>query len=200
MPTSAHLRSLLVTLIVALLAAHALPAAAQQATLRIRATIEKIDGNSVFLRGKADGIPSVSLDSDTVIYTTQPSSLENVSAGDYVASTAVKQADGTLHSKELRIFPDALHGIGEGQRPLKDPNTVMTNATVAQVVGVPQGGRILKVKYRNGTAELVVDPQVPVSAMVWSDVSALKPGMHVYVLAVRAPDGTVKARRIMSVD
>lgn len=200
MSISASLRSLLVTLVIALLGAHAFPAAAQQAPLRIRATIEKIDGNSIVFNGKAEGVSSVALDSETVIYTSQPSSLNNISAGDYVASTAVKQPDGTLHSKELRIFPDALHGIGEGQRPMKDPNTIMTNATVAQVVGVPEGGRILKVKYKNKMTELIVDPQVPVSAVVWSDVSALKPGMRVYVLAVKAPDGTVKARRILSVD
>lgn len=196
----AGVRSLLLALFVGFLSVQLLPAGAQQANVHIRAIIEKIDGNSIVFRGEAQGVASVSLDSDTVIYTSQPSSLSEISPGDYVASAAVKQADGTLHSKELRIFPDALHGMGEGQRPMKDPDTVMTNATVSQVIAVPEGGRVVKVKYQNGTAELIVDPQVPITAVVWSDVSALKPGMNVFVFAVKAPDGTVKAKRILEID
>lgn len=196
----ARVRPLLLALFVGFLGVQLLPAAAQQSIVRIRAIIEKVDGNSVVFRGKVDGVSTVSLDSDTVIYTNRPSSLDEISPGDYVASAAVKQADGTLHSKELRIFPDALHGMGEGQRPMKDPDTVMTNATVSQVIAVPQGGRILKVKYQNGTAELIVDPQAPITAVVWSDASALKPGMNVVVFAAKAPDGTVKAKRILEID
>lgn len=199
MHNSARVISLLLALFVGFLGVQ-LPAAAQQPTVRIRAIIEKIDGNSIVFRGKVAGVSSVSLDSDTAIYTNEPSSLNQISPGDYVASAAVKQADGKLHSTELRIIPDALHGMGDGQRPMKDPDTVMTNATVAQVVAVPEGGRILKVKYQNGTAELIVDSQVPITAVVWSDVSALKPGMNVIVFAAKAPDGTAKAKRIMAVD
>lgn len=190
----------LLAFVVGLLSAQLLPAAAQQANVPIRAVIETIDSNSMAFREKVDGVSSVTLDSATVIYASEPSSLNDISPGDFVASTAAKQADGTLHATELRIFPDALHGMGEGQRPKKDSDTVMTNATVAQVVGVPEGGRILKVRYRNGAAELIVDPQVPVTAVVWSDASVLKPGMNVVVFAAKGPDGTFKARAILAID
>lgn len=83
---------------------------------------------------------------------------------------------------------------------MKDSNNVMTNATVSQVVRVPEGGQILKVKYQNGTAELIVDPQVPVTALVWSDASTLKPGMNVVVFAAKGSDGVVKAHTILAIN
>lgn len=200
MHSFAGVKSLLIAAIVGFLGVQMLPVSAQQANVPIRALIETIDSKSIVFRDEVDGIASVSLDSETVIYTSEPSSLNDISPGDYVASAAVKQADGTFRSTELRIFPDALHGMGEGQRPMKDADTVMTNATVTQVVGVPEGGRILKVKYQKGTAELIVDPQVPVTAVVWSDASALKPGMNVVVFAAKGPDGAFKARTILAID
>lgn len=201
MHRSAGVKLLLLALIVGLLGIQLLPAAAQQqASVPIRATIETIDGSSIVFREEVDGVASVALDSKTVVYTSEPSSLNDVSPGDFVATTAVKQADEKLHATELRIYPDALHGMGEGQRPMNDPNTVTTNATVSQVVGVPEGGRILKIKYRNETAELIVDPQVPVTAVVWSDASALKPGMNVVVFTAKGPDGVVKAHTILAIE
>lgn len=200
MHSFAGVKPLLLALIAGLLGGQLLPAAAQQISVPIRAIIETIDGKSIAFREEVDGIASVALDSETVVYTSEPSSLDNVSPGDYVASAAVKQADGKLHSTELRIFPDALHGMGEGQRPMEASDALMTNATVAQVVGVPGGGRILKVKYRNEMAELIVDPKVPVTAVVWSDASALKPGMNVVVFVAKGADGAVKARTILAVD
>ncbi|WP_119391580.1 hypothetical protein [Taklimakanibacter lacteus] len=195
----AKIKPLLVALVIGYAASHGLPAAAQQVDLRIRATIAKIDGKSLVFRGEAGGISSVSLDSETAVFISQPSSLSAIKAGDYVASAAVKETDGKLHSKELRILPEALRGLGEGQRPMGAPDTVMTNASVSEVVAAPEG-RVVKVKYKNGTAELVVGPQVPITAVVASDVSALKPGMRVFVFADKTADGTVKAMRIMAIN
>ena len=200
MHSFAGVKPLLLALIVGLLSVQLLPAAAQEAKVPIRAIIETIDGSSIVFREEVNGVASVALDSETIVYASEPSHLNDISPGDYVASTAVKQADGKLHSKDLRIFPDALHGMGEGQRPMDDPDTVVTNATVSQIVGVPEGGAILKVKYRNETAELIIDPQVPVTAVVWSDASVLKPGMNVIVFAAKGPDGAVKAQTILAID
>ena len=102
---------------------------------------------------------------DTSVFVNQPSSLEAIKPGDYVASTTVKTEDGKMRSKELRIFPEALRGLGDGARPMDAPNTTMINAGVSEVVAAPQG-QLLKVKYKDGTAEFVVDAQTTVSAIV----------------------------------
>ena len=44
-------------------------------------------------------------------------SLADIKPGDFVASTSVKGTDGKNHSVELRIFPEAMRGLGEGQYP-----------------------------------------------------------------------------------
>jgi len=192
----ARMKSLLIVLIIGFAGIHSLPAAAQQADLRMRGTIEKIDGKSLVLRGKTE---TVALDSGTAVFVTQPSSLSAIKPGDFVASAAIKEADGKLHSKDLRIFPEALRGLGEGQRPMETPDKIMTNASVSEVVAAPEG-QVVKVKYQNGTAELIVGPEVPVTALVASDVSALKPGTNVFILAGKAADGTVIAKRIMAIN
>lgn len=197
MQTSGKMRSLLIALVVGFVALLALSAESQQTDLRIRATIEKVDNNLLIFRGKAAGISSVSLDSETAVFMNQPSSLSAIKAGDYIASTAVKGADGKLRSKELRIFPEALRGIGEGQRPMNAPDTLMTNASVSEVVAAPEG-QVVKVKYKDGTAELIVGPEVPITAVVASDAGALKPGTKVLIFATKAPDGTVRAKRILA--
>ena len=197
MQKSEKMRSLLIALVIGFAGLLALPAASQQNELRIQATIAKIDNNLLVFKGKAAGIASVSLDSETAVFRSQPSSLGEIKAGDYIASAAVKGADGKLRSKELRIFPEALRGIGEGQRPMKAPDTLMTNASVSEVVAAPEG-QVLKVKYKDGTAELIVGPKVPITAVVASEASTLKPGTKVFIFAEQAPDGTYRAKRIMA--
>lgn len=199
MQTSGKMRSLLIALVVGFVGLLGLPADSQQADLRIRATVAKIDNNLLVFKGEAAGIASVSLDSETAVFINQPSSIGAIKAGDYVASAAVKGADGKLRSKELRIFPEALRGIGEGQRPMNAPDTLMTNASVSEVVAAPEG-QVVKVKYKDGTAELIVGPEVPITAVVATDPSALKPGMKVFIFANKAADGTVKAKRIITVN
>lgn len=199
MQTFASMRYLLVALVIGFVGLFGLPAASQQADVRIRGAIEKFDSKSLVLQGNDGTASSVSLDSDTAVFISQPSSLGAIKAGDYVASAAVKGADGKLRSRELRIFPEALRGIGEGQRPMDAPDTLMTNASVSEVVAAPEG-QVVKVKYKNGTAELVVSPQTPITAAVTSDMSALKPGTRVFVFATKTSDGTVRARRILAVN
>jgi hypothetical protein len=44
----------------------------------------------------------------------------DIKAGDYVASTGVKSTDSKIHAIEVRIFPEAARGTGEGQYPWCD--------------------------------------------------------------------------------
>jgi len=43
--------------------------------------------------------------------------LSDIKTSDYVAITSMKGPDGRLHAVEVRIFPEALRGAGEGQFP-----------------------------------------------------------------------------------
>jgi hypothetical protein len=198
MPSFANVGRVLFAIIIGFIAISGLPARAQQADLRIRGTIEKLDGQRLLLHASDGTETSIALDAKTAVFINQPSSLSAIKAGDYVASAAVKGADGKLRSKELRIFPEALRGIGDGQRPMDAPDTLMTNAAVSEVVAAPEG-QVVKVKYKNGTADLIVGPQVPIIEVVPSEPSALKPGAKVFVNATKSPDGTITATRILTI-
>jgi Cu/Ag efflux protein CusF len=139
MPPQASVRRLVAALVISLAGLASLPAAAQQADMRMQGTIEKLDAKSLVVRRKDGTTSVVSVDAGTAVFTNQPSSLSAIKPGDYVASAAVEGADGKLRSKDLRIFPEALRGIGEGQRPMDEPKTLMTNASVAEVVAAPEG-------------------------------------------------------------
>ena len=60
---------------------------------------------------------TATLKADTVIWGMAKSSLAAIKPGDFVASGGVKGTDGKIHAVEVRIYPEALRGIGEGQRP-----------------------------------------------------------------------------------
>jgi hypothetical protein len=193
------MKGLVAALVIACAGFPVLPALsqdAQDADVRLQGTVEKLDGQSLAMERKDGTLSMVSLDSRTAVFTNRPASLGEVKPGDFVASAAVKGADGKLHSKELRIFPEALRGVGEGQRPMSEPGTLMTNASVSEVVAAPEGG-VVKVRYKDGTAGLIVDPNVPVTAVVQANPGALRPGMRIFVLAAKNGDGTLAARRIL---
>lgn len=180
------------------MALHVLTASAfaQDADIRLQGAIEKIGAQSVAIKAPDGAIATLKVTPDTSIFVNQPSSLDQIKPGDYVASTTVKAEDGKMRSKELRIFPEALRGLGDGARPMDAPDTTMINAGVSEVVAAPQG-QLLKVKYQDGTAEFVVDAQTAVSAIVPSDLSALKAGSRVFLLATKNGGGELVAKRII---
>jgi hypothetical protein len=174
------------------------PVHAQQAdgSIRIRGVIEKFDGQTLTVKSADGKSLDLRLAVDAVITRNEPSSLSAIKPGDYIASAAIKGDDGKLHSTDLRIFPEALRGLGDGQRPMQDPGKTMTNAAVSEVVAAPQG-QILKVKFNDGTSELVVGPNVPITALVIASSSELKEGMTVFVTASKVAGDTLAAKRIL---
>ena len=174
------------------------PAFSQDADIRLQGAIEKIDAQSVAIKAPDGATSTLKVTPDTSIFVNQPSSLDQIKPGDYVASTTVKTADGKMRSKELRIFPEALRGLGDGARPMDAPNTTMINAGVSEVVAAPQG-QLLKVKYQDGTAEFVVDAQTTVNAIVPAELDVLKAGSRVFLLATKDAAGELVAKRIIGI-
>ena len=52
-----------------------------------------------------------------MVYGVEKRSLSDLKPGDFVASGGVRGTDGKIHAVDVRIFPEMLRGIGEGQRP-----------------------------------------------------------------------------------
>ena len=184
----------------ALIALLALPAAAQnppQGTpTRIRGTVEKLDGQALTVKSREGQELTITLAPNVTVAYLVKKSLGDIKAGDFVATTSSKGTDGKNHSVELRIFPDAMRGLGEGQYAWDlMPESLMTNATVAGITGAPQG-QTLKVTYKGSESEIVVGPDTPIFGYGTGDTSLLKPGAAIFIVALKAPEGSLSASRV----
>jgi hypothetical protein len=164
--------------------------------VRVAGTIEKLDGDNLTVKTKDDQAVTVTLNADAAIFGVEKRTLADIKPGDFLASGGVKGSDGKIHAIEVRIFPEALRGIGEGQRPWDvKPDGVMTNATVGNVSQSPEGG-VVHVTYKDGQSEFTVGPAVPVLAYVAGDRGLLKPGAAVSTVAQKKPDGSLTTGRV----
>ena len=188
---------LLATGLIALLA---LPAAAQNAPegtpTRIRGTVEKLDGQTLTVKSRDGQSLTIGLAPNFTVSFVVKKTLDDIKAGDYIATTSTKGTDGMNHAVELRIFPEALRGTAKGQFPWDSmPNSLMTNATVSGVTGAPQG-QTLKVTYKGNESEIVVGPETAVFGYGSGDASLLKPGAAIFIVALKKADGSLSAGRV----
>ena len=174
----------------------ALPAAAQE-TVRIRGTIESVDGDVYVVKNRDGAQYKVAVTDPGLYVAIVKSTMADIKPGMFVGSTGVTQPDGSQKAIEVHIFPESMRGTGEGHYDwdLK-PNTKMTNANVEQTVGGVEGP-ILSVKYKDGEKKLMVTPETAVVSYVMGDKSDLKPGTKIFVGAgKKQADGTVQTPRV----
>ena len=172
------------------------PALAQSNNaINIIGTVDKVDATSISLKDDGAGtVESFKLAPNFLVLQNRAATLADIKPNDFVASAAMNGADGKLHSTELRIFPDVMRGVGEGQRPMNDgPGRTMTNATVTGTA-IVEGSNNIKVKFKGGEFELIVDPGVPVTRIDTVDKSLVKDGVKVRVQGVRNADGASVSR------
>lgn len=189
------MRGLLSTIALILLigAAHA-----QTPSVRVAGTIGKLDSDTLTVATKDGTTAAVTLAANAAIYGVEKRTLADIRPGDFVASGGIKGTDGKIHAVEVRIFPEPLRGLGEGQRPWSaKPDGMMTNATVGTVSQSPEGG-VIHVTYKDGDSEYIVGPDVPIVTYVVADRGLLKPGAAVVISAQRQADGTLTTARIIA--
>jgi ribosome maturation factor RimP len=168
-----------------------------QETVRVRGTIERVEGQTLVVKSR-DGaeVKVVPADNAAVVGIVR-ASLSDIRPGSFVGVTGMPQADGSQKAVEVHIFPEAMRGTGEGHRPWDlRPQSTMTNANVEQTVaGVD--GQTLTVKYKGGEKKISVPSDVPIVTYVPADKSELKPGVKIFVAAAtEEPDGMLHAARV----
>jgi hypothetical protein len=172
----------------------AVTAARAQENVRIRGTIERVDGSMYAVKTRDGSELKLSLADKPQIAGVTKASLSDIREGSFVGVTAMPQADGGQRALEVHIFPEAMRGTGEGDYPwdLK-PRSTMTNANVEQVVAAVDG-RTLTLKYKGAEKKIFVPADAPIVSYVPGEVSDLKPGAKVFVVAAKQPDGTLQGR------
>jgi len=165
-----------------------------QDTVRVRGTIERLDGSTYVVKTRDGAELKVAVADNPEIAGVVKASLSDIKQGSFVGVTAMPQADGSQRALEVHIFPEAMRGTGEGHYPWDlRPQSTMTNANVEQAVtGVD--GQTLTLKYKDGEKKIFVPTSTPIVVYVQGDKSDLKPGAKVFIAAIKQPDGTLQGR------
>jgi hypothetical protein len=163
--------------------------------VRVRGTIEGVIDSAAYVVKTRDGAElKVTLAEKPQIAGIVKASLSDIKEGSFVGVTAMPKADGSLSALEVHIFPEAMRGTGEGHYPWDlRPQSTMTNANVEQIAAAVDG-RTLTLKYKDGEKKIFVPADAPIVAYVPGDMSDLKPGAKVLIIATKQPDGTLQGR------
>src|SRR5947209_1541269 len=168
-----------------------------QENVRLRATIEKVDG-PVYTVKNRDGTEWKLTVSDPPLYVAiAPATMADIKPGMFVGSAGMMRDDGVQNAIEVHIFPESMRGTGEGHYDWDLlPKSKMTNANVEHMV-TGSDGQTLSVKYKDGEKKLLVTPETVVVTYVPGSKDDLKPGTKIFVSAAKKqPDGTLQTPRI----
>jgi hypothetical protein len=181
----------------ALLFAASLAAAQTPETLRVRGTIESVDGPIFNVKTRDGTMLKLKLAENAPVRAVVKASLGDVKVGSFLAITSVAQPDGSLTARAVVVFPEALRGVGEGSFPWDFvSNSRMTNATVDSTVASIDG-QVLVVKYKDTDQKIVVPPSAEIITYAAATAADLKPGQKIFVFAAKKlPDGTAEAPNV----
>jgi len=168
-----------------------------QDTVRVRGTIDRVEGPIYVVKSRDGAELKVALAENGIVVAIVKASLSDIKPGLFVGSTAMPQPNGSQKAIEVHIFPEAMRGTGEGHYPWDlQANSTMTNANVEETVaGVD--GQTLTLKYKTGEKKIVVTPQTAIVTYNLGDKNDLQPGTKIFIAAAKKQaDGTLQAARI----
>jgi outer membrane lipoprotein SlyB len=170
--------------------------APQTPPVRIRGTIEKVDGQMLNIKAKDGATMMVKVADNGPVRNIVKASLADIQAGSYLAITAMPQPDGSQKAVAILIFP-------AGPKPPDGfsnwdfmPGSTMTNATVDNTVTSVDGQKLV-VKYKDGEKTVVVPPNAEITTFQAATMADVKPGEKIFIFAAKKlPDGGLEAPNI----
>jgi hypothetical protein len=183
-------------LLIAAISAAAIAQAPANPPVRIRGTVEKIDGQNLAVKARNGETMNVKLAENYVVVGISRASVADIGSGKFIGTTTVGEREGALVALEVHIFPEAMRGTGEGHYDWDlRPDSKMTNANVANVVNMGKD-RVLTVQYKGGEKKVLVPENAAVVSFAPADRGELKPGAQVFLVSQRQADGTLTAPRV----
>ena len=123
----------------------------------------------------------------------KPVQPDAIQPGSFIGTAEMPQKDGTGKSLEVHVFPPGVKmGVGHYGWDLKK-GSMMTNGTVGTVVAGKKGSRQLEVNYSYGKRTITVPAKVPIVQITPGARSQVKPGVPVFLVVNKRPDGTMMA-------
>jgi hypothetical protein len=180
-------------------------ASAQQKNIRVRGTIEQVDGPVLTIKSRDGDTLKVKMADDAKVVALVKASLADIKPGSFVGSTAMPEEDGRWKAVEVHIFPEEMRGTGEGDRPYDyKPKSTMTNGTVnvlakRKVNGAVENaaGATLTLNYKDGEKQIDITPATVIVIYAPGSKDELKSGAKIYIpAATRQEDGTLVTARV----
>ena len=170
---------------------------AQAPTQRLRGTIERVEGSTLFAKARDGAAITLKLADNATVTAVYKATRADIKEGDYIGSGAMPQADGSQKALEVHIFAASMRGQGDGHRPWNGaPNSTMTNGAVGNIVSGVDGPVVL-VKYKDGEMKIIVGPDTPIVRYEAGGMDDIRAGAAFSVVAAtKQADGTFTAARI----
>jgi hypothetical protein len=171
--------------------------ASAQDTVRVRGTIERVEGPVYVIKTRDGAELKVALAEPGLVVALVKASMADIKPGLFVGSTGMPQPDGSQKAIEVHIFPETMRGTGEGHYPWDlQADSTMTNANVEESVASVDG-QTLTLKYKTGEKKIVVTPQTVIIIYTPGDKNELKAGTKIFIgAAKKQADGTLLTPRI----
>jgi hypothetical protein len=186
------------TLSIALLCGLAIPAAQAAETVRVRGTVEAVDGAKLTVKTREGNSTAIKLNDNWKVTGVAKASIDDIKKGDFVGIASIPKSRGGDGALEVLIFPAAMKGTGEGSYPwdLK-PNSTMTNATVSNAVK-DVDGRTVTVNYQGKEKKISVAEDTTIVTFAPAAQGDLKTGMTVFVPSQKADDGSLSTGNVVA--
>jgi hypothetical protein len=172
--------------------------AQQPQTVRVRGTIEKVDGNVMTVKSREGATLTIKQGDKFRVQGMAKASLADIPVDTFIGVTAMPQPDGSVKAIAIHIFTAQQRAVVPQRHGPWDfqPGSTMTNAVVGSKVSATDGN-VLMVKYKDGEKKVVVTPQTSIVKVVPGDQSEVKAGAKIIIMGARKqPDGTLVAPNI----
>ncbi len=90
------------------------PAWAQQSpTVRIRGTIEAVDGSLIAVKSREGTEMKVRLTDNVAVFGVAKTAISEIKPGSYIGVSAMPEPDGSQRALAVQIFPESQRGVAE---------------------------------------------------------------------------------------
>jgi hypothetical protein len=175
----------------------------REQTQRLIGTIERVDGNTIYAKGRDGSAITLKLADNATVTAVLKGTVADIRPGAYIGSGAMPQADGSQKAIEVHIFARPQDDNGHHYAGWYGaPNGTMTNGFVQPVgtVGAAltdAADPSFLVKYHDGEKRIVVPANAHIARYAAGDKDDLRAGAPFRAqAAAKQTDGTYTASSI----
>ena len=163
---------------------------------RVRGTVESLDGATLKVKSQDGKEVTVTLSPDWIARGRYNVSASDIKPGDFVGIASQQTDSGVNGALEVVVFPPAMKGTGEGDRPwFAKPNSSMTNATVTSAVKSVDGPT-LTLTYKGGEKKISIPQGTPIVTLGTASKDDVKAGASVLISGDSTGENAISSKMV----